>query len=172
MKRFAKTIAAVTINSLIFSGMIYTGSAVAESQNNKERLEFQERQLQCLALNIYFETSAKTLVDAMSVTDVVLNRVESTRYPDTPCEVVHQGYREGSRACQFSWYCDGKHDIPYDNDAWEKSRKYARDMYVLGAYRGITQGASHYHAHWMKAYWAPAMHRIARIGSHIFYFED
>jgi len=172
MKRFGKSIAAVTINSLVFAGFLASGAAIAENKNNAIQKQFEEKQLECLALNIYFETSAKTLADAMSVTDVVLNRVQTTRYPNTPCEVVQQGYKKGSRSCQFSWYCDGKHDTPYDNDAWEKSRKYARDMYINGEYRGITQGATHYHAHWMKAYWAPSMHRIARIGSHIFYFED
>lgn len=178
MKKTLRTTFAVLVNATALGGMIYAGitaptPAAAQNQAvNAVLEEYQEEQLECLALNIYFETHARSLVDAMSVTDVVLNRVETRRYPNTPCDVVHQGYKKGSRACQFSWYCDGKHDTPYDDDNWEKSRKYARDMYIHDQYRGITQGATHYHAHWMKAYWAPAMHRIARIGQHVFYFED
>ena len=48
--------------------------------------------------------------------------------------------------CQFSWYCDGKKDIPTDDTAWEKSRKYASDFYIYSKYIGITEGATHYHA--------------------------
>lgn len=182
MKSIYKTIISVAINTVIFASFVYTASAIQahEEQSIADEIaasvsgdlrEFQEAELECLALNIYFETHAKSLVDAMSVSDVVLNRVISTRYPDTACGVVHDGYVAGSKTCQFSWYCDGKHDEPYDNDSWEQSRKYARDIYMNGNFRGMTDGATHYHAHWMQAYWASSLVRVARIGSHIFYRE-
>lgn len=133
--------------------------------------EFHVNELECLALNVYHETRAMSLADAHAVSDVVLNRVESARYPNTICEVVHQGYKKGSRSCQFSWYCDGKSDTPKDENAWERSRKFARDMYLFQMFRGITEGATHYHATYVKPYWAPSLDRVAQIGAHIFYRE-
>ena len=182
MKTIYKNTIAVAINTVVFAAMIYAGTVAQAHENDKitqaiiesyqaNEAEQQEAELECLALNIYFETHASSLVDAMGVSDVVLNRVVSTRYPNTVCEVVHQGYRVGSKSCQFSWYCDGKHDEPYDEDSWEKSRKYAHDIYMNANFRGMTQGATHYHAHWMTAYWASSLNRIARIGSHVFYIE-
>ena len=71
--------------------------------------------------------------------------------------------------CQFSWYCDGKSDIPRNQEAWDRSQKFASDMYNFGAYIGITEGATHYHATYVKPSWAPGFDRITRIGSHYFY---
>lgn len=182
MKSIYKNTIAVAINTAVLAAMLYAGTVAQAHEDDKitqgildsyqaQQAEMQAEEMQCLALNIYFETHAKSLVDAMSVSDVVLNRVVSTRYANTVCGVVHQGYKKGSKSCQFSWYCDGKHDEPYDNDSWEQSRKYAHDIYMNGNFRGMTQGATHYHAHWMKAYWASSLNRVARIGSHIFYIE-
>ena len=105
----------------------------------------------------------------MAVSDVVQNRVESHRYPDTVCDVIYDGGETKRHKCQFSWYCDGKADTPKNSEAWERSRKFARDFYVHGMYRGITEGSTHYHASYVKPYWAPTLDRVTRIGSHIFY---
>ena len=80
-----KLIASVMINTIVATSVMAIGVDAAEKVE-------QEKQLECLALNVYYETHARSLADAMAVTDVVLNRVETTRYPNTPCEVVHQGY--------------------------------------------------------------------------------
>tara|TARA_B100001063_G_C16708398_1_gene526609 strand:+ start:584 stop:1072 length:489 start_codon:yes stop_codon:yes gene_type:complete len=159
-----KLITAVVINSLVFTSVVYAGQEVIKKN-------IKENEIECLALNIYFETSARSLADSMAVTDVVLNRVESTRYPNNICDVVHQGYRKGNRYCQFSWYCDGKSDTPHNDEVWEKSRKFARDMYIHNQFRGITEGATHYHATYAKPFWSKKLNRIARIGAHIFYWE-
>ena len=84
-----KLISAVLVNTIVATSVYASGVAYAEKQE-------QEKQLECLALNVYFETHARSLADSMAVTDVVLNRVESTRYPNTPCEVIHQGYKKGN----------------------------------------------------------------------------
>ena len=146
-----------------------TAQSMNHLQSDLQTLLSINSEVECLAKNIYFETHASSLADAMSVSDVVLNRVESTRYPNTICEVVQQGYRKGRRDCQFSWYCDGKSDNPRNQEAWTRSLKFANDMYSYGAYRGITEGSTHYHATYVKPYWAPSLDRVGRIGAHIFY---
>lgn len=139
--------------------------------------EEEARQVQCLATNIYYETMASSLIDAMAVTDVVLNRVKHKKYPDTPCEVVHQSYLNDKgepllNKCQFSWYCDGKADEPQNAEAWERSINHAVTMYVTNQWRGITEGSTHYHATYVNPSWAKAFTKIAQMGAHIFYRQE
>ena len=44
----------------------------------------------CLAKNIYFEAGNQPLIGKVAVSHVVLNRVDSSLYPDTICDVVYQ----------------------------------------------------------------------------------
>jgi len=139
--------------------------------------EEEAKQVQCLATNIYYETMASSLIDAMAVTDVVLNRVKHEKYPDTPCEVVHQSYLNDRgepllNKCQFSWYCDGKADEPQNAEAWERSVNHAVTMYVTSQWRGITEGSTHYHATYVNPSWAKAFTKIAQMGAHIFYRQE
>ena len=117
---------------------------------------------------------AVSWADGMAVSDVVMNRVKDSRYPDTICEVVKQAKLDSTgfpkrHKCQFSWFCDGKADVPTNAEAWERSRKLARDIYLHKAYIGITEGATHYHANYVKPKWRLSLDRTTRIGSHIFY---
>ena len=164
-KMIRAAISGILTGSMIL-GSAYVLPAYAEKV---EQEKFIAQELQCLALNIYFETRAVSMADAMAVSDVVQNRVESHRYPDTVCDVIYDGGETKRHKCQFSWYCDGKADTPKNSEAWERSRKFARDFYVHGMYRGITEGSTHYHASYVKPYWAPTLDRVTRIGSHIFY---
>jgi spore germination cell wall hydrolase CwlJ-like protein len=53
--------------------------------------EERQPELYCLAQNIYFEAKSEPLAGQYAVADVVLNRVNDTRYPNTICEVVQEG---------------------------------------------------------------------------------
>ena len=135
--------------------------------------------MECLALNIYHESRGDSLAGQAAVADVVLNRVDSHLFPNTICEVVKQAvYIENWKgnivpkrhACHFSWYCDGVSDEPGDPDAWLASYAIAEEM-VEGKWRGITDGATHYHAAHMRASWANdrGMKYRGTIGQHEFY---
>ena len=132
----------------------------------------------CLALNTYHEAKNQSLVG--QIAEVVMNRVADDRYPNTVCEVVKQGYivlLEGNpekeypirHRCQFSWYCDGKSDVPKNDKAWRK----AQDVAFLVLYNKInldvTEGATHYHATYVRPAWARTKTRTTRIEKHIFY---
>ena len=128
----------------------------------------------CLAQNIYYESRSSNRADRMAVADVVMNRVNHTYYPDTVCGVVQQGKQHASGAmkrnkCQFSWYCDGKSDWPVDMDAWVEAQQIAYNMVVHYDARGLTEGATHYHATYVSPAWARDFALIGRIGEHIFY---
>ena len=45
----------------------------------------------CLALNTYHEAKNQSLVGQIATAQVVMNRVEDDRFPNTICEVVKQG---------------------------------------------------------------------------------
>lgn len=133
----------------------------------------------CLALNIYYEARGSNFADQMAVADVVLNRVQDSRYPGNVCNVVYQGdhkpsWKDGSpvpirNRCQFSWYCDGKPDTPNDTDAWKRAQQSAYMMMTYGDFRGITEGATHYHADYVNPRWANSLQLVGRIGDHIYY---
>ena len=154
--------------------MLIFVSGPATAQNFE--LEKLFPQVQCMALNVYYEARGSNLADKAAVADVVLNRVNDSRYPDTVCEVVKQGRKDSAgnmirNQCQFSWYCDGKADNPKDQDAWIGAQHTAWKILKWGEFRGITEGATHYHATYAKPFWSKKLNRIARIGAHIFYWE-
>ena len=131
-------------------------------------------QVECMALNIYYEARGSNLADKAAVADVVLNRVNDTRYPNTVCEVVKQGLQDANgnmrrNKCQFSWYCDGKADNPQNQDLYVEAQSIAWNMVEEGKYRGITEGATHYHATYVNPRWASTLQLVGRIGAHIFY---
>ena len=134
----------------------------------------------CLALNTYHEAKNQSTVGQIATAQVVMNRVEDKRFPNTVCEVVKQGPTRPSwedpnkeypirHRCQFSWYCDGKSDVPKNEKAWKK----AQDVAFLVLYDKIkldvTEGATHYHATYVKPAWAKTKKRTTQIEKHIFY---
>ena len=137
----------------------------------------------CLAQNIYYESRTDNLAGKAAVADVVLNRVAMKKYPSTVCEVVREGpiskwHKEQSGKevpirdrCQFSWYCDGKPDDNPTGDEWRKAQELAYRMLNQDYLRGISEGATHYHATYVDPKWNKNMHLIGRIGLHILYVE-
>ena len=132
-----------------------------------------ETALTCLALNIYHEARSQSLVEQLAVSQVVMNRVADSRFPSTVCEVVTQGitYKNYDKPvihkCQFSWYCDGKSDEPKNDKAWHKALSVAKIVPTVTL--DITEGATHYHATYVRPDWARTKTKTARIGRHIFY---
>jgi spore germination cell wall hydrolase CwlJ-like protein len=48
----------------------------------------------------------------------------------------------------------------------------ASQLLEWGKYRGITEGATHYHATYVSPRWAKDLQQIGRLGAHIFYRWD
>tara|TARA_R100000426_G_scaffold87112_1_gene70410 strand:+ start:684 stop:1109 length:426 start_codon:yes stop_codon:yes gene_type:complete len=134
-----------------------------------------ETALMCMAANIYHEAKNQSMLGQFAVAQVVMNRVEDSRFPDTVCEVVKQGltYRNGKVVigkCQFSWYCDGKSDEPNrDSKAWSNAIRHASIIMTETINIDVTDGATHYHASYVRPAWAKTKKRTTRIDKHIFY---
>ena len=134
----------------------------------------------CLALNTYHEAKNQSTVGQIATAQVVMNRVEDRRFPNTVCEVVKQGPTRPSwedpnkeypirHRCQFSWYCDGKSDVPKNEKAWRKAQDVAFLVLYDKIQLDVTEGATHYHATYVKPAWAKTNKRTTRIEKHIFY---
>lgn len=123
---------------------------------------YDERQIQCLAQNVYFEAGNQTDKGMTAVANVVMNRVEDGRFPQTPCAVIHQRTRG---VCQFSWVCQGKRNIRNMN-IFIRARAAAKRVY-LEETSDVTHGALFYHARYVNPRWN--LKRVTRIDAHIFY---
>lgn len=185
------------MKTAILAAMILTATtAFASSASTFQNPQIEELyteenrpELYCLAQNIYFEAKSEPLAGQYAVADVVLNRVNDTRYPNTICEVVREGpikeswktkqhadlpddqriYHPIKNRCQFSWYCDGKADTIRDSDAWRTAQIIAYKIVHTDKMRGITEGATHYHADYVSPKWASKIQLVGSISTHIFY---
>jgi hypothetical protein len=125
-----------------------TGPPSAKSPSQPE---FEERERRCLATAIYWEGRDRPIQTQIGVGQVILNRVRAPRFPQTICGVVYEG--EMSPDCQFPFACDGRSDIPQDDDQWALAQKLARQItagevwlpelgYALSLETGLAIGTS------------------------------
>ena len=153
------------------------GAILPQLAPSLPEIPFGLNEIECLALNIYHEARGDNYAGKTAVTDVVLNRVNDARYPNSICGVVYQSKLNQYGApvingCQFSWYCDGQSDVPTQSStAYQEAENIAVQVLRTGHMRGITEGSTHYHAFYVNPYWANSngMSAIGRIGDHMFY---
>lgn len=130
-------------------------------------IEDRGRAQRCLTQAIYYEAALESDDGQAAVAQVVLNRVRDPNYPSSVCGVVFQG-AERTTGCQFSFTCDGAMSQAPVGWAWERARKVAER--ALGGHVALNVGtATHYHADYVRPWWAPTLARITQIGTHIFY---
>ena len=166
------------IKELMAAGLMVVSSPL----NLKEKPTYDhEQHVKCLAMNMYHEARDQGTAGRLAVSAVVLNRVKDSRFPNSVCEVVLQGPTKESwkkngmfypirNKCQFSWYCDGVDDEVKDKKTYQK----ILDLSYLILHNNvkfvdITDGATHYHADYVKPSWAKTKTRTTEIGDHIFY---
>ena len=133
----------------------------------------------CLTENIYFEARGQGQAGWLAVAQVTQNRVDDRRFPNTVCEVVKQGltYASGDpirNKCQFSWYCDGKSDKPKNTKVYNEISELVNYIYDVKGQPNhelldITDGATHYHADYVRPSWAKTKTKTIEIEDHIFY---
>lgn len=125
-----------------------------------------QKQIDCLAQNIYHEAGWEPEKGKIAVALVTLNRVQDERFGKDICSVVKQRTHS---VCQFSWFCEGKKMIT-NNFVYDQAKEIA--LYVYANYEkmhDITQGALYYHADYVNPRWK--LEKTTVIGRHIFYKE-
>lgn len=126
-----------------------------------------DKEWACLTEALYFEARGESLKGQLAVAEVILNRVDNRRYPDSICGVITQGASKLHR-CQFSFKCDGRPEDFHEKRAYRQVGKVARLM-LDGRDRPLTQGATHYHTVHVAPGWSRRLQKTAKIGQHIFY---
>jgi spore germination cell wall hydrolase CwlJ-like protein len=113
----------------------------------------------CLAVAIYFEARGEMAINQIKVAEVIMNRVESKRYPNTICEVVKQ-----SR--QFS-FLNGEPELSINKKgkAWATAQHLAAIAIENG---GKTTDACHYAHTDVRNSWTKKL-KGKKHGNHVFY---
>lgn len=125
------------------------------------------KQWGCLAQALYFEARGESIKGQVAVAEVIMNRVDSSQYPDTVCGVVNQGTGR-KYACQFTYTCDGIAEKINEPGAYARVGKIARAV-LSGLPRKLTHGATHYHTTAVNPRWARVYDHVTTIGVHRFY---
>jgi spore germination cell wall hydrolase CwlJ-like protein len=128
---------------------------------NKE----EQKQIDCLALNIYREAGAEPKDGKVAVALVTMNRVKAPGFPDSVCKVVQQ---KTKNTCQFSWKCI-THLPRIDQELYKYTRELATHVFLNHhMLEDITLGALFYHADYVRPRWKK-LEVTTKIGRHIFY---
>jgi spore germination cell wall hydrolase CwlJ-like protein len=130
--------------------LLYEGPAVGDRQQN------------CLANAVYFESRGEPVEGQLAVADVVLNRAASGHYPTDLCAVVTQ-------KAQFSFVRHGS--IPSANRQSKAWRKAVAIAHIAAAKIAVAVPADvlWYHAAYVAPAWRRDLTVEGRIGLHIFY---
>jgi spore germination cell wall hydrolase CwlJ-like protein len=129
-----------------------------------------EKELDCLAKNIYYEAGTEPFEGKVAVAQVTINRTKSGKFPTDICAVVYErNLIYNNLICQFSWYCDSKAKVrPIHAATYKESEAVAKKVLLEGFKLDIIkEDTLYYHADYINPGWK--RQRVAKIGKHIFY---
>ena len=117
------------------------------------------QEVYCMATAVYHESRGEDIMGQIAVAHVILNRINSNRYPDTACKVIYQPKQ----------FTDIAHANPdYNSYQWENAIE-AAVFALTGIVDDPTAGAMHYYnPHKADPYWAGSKRESALIGNHRF----
>lgn len=121
-----------------------------------------QKELQCLALNVFHEARGESLAGQVGVAQVTLNRVEQQhRGKNTICKVVFDPK-------QFSWTDKaGKLRTP-TGKAWKKALQVAQKVGLGLRIHGL-QGVLYFHQRSHRPRWNQRMQLVLVINNHFFW---
>ena len=139
------------------------------------------KQLKCLAENIFYEARGESITGKAAVARVVMNRVNHG-FASTPCNVIYQvtmvtkineetldEYKV--RLCQFSWVCENRQKINVNDPKYIESMDIAYQVLAYDAYHDVLpRSALFFHNLTVDPFWP--YKQVARIGNHIFYSKQ
>ena len=118
------------------------------------------RELECLAVGIYFESKSEPLAGQLAVGDVIANRAKSGRFPSSYCGVLFQR-GQFSFVRGHTWPTVARSSRQWQN-AVAIAQIVDRDLKDSGA-----ANALFFHAKRVSPGWR--LKRVASIGNHVFY---
>ena len=144
-------------------------ASYVEAESSQITAAVRERQLACLAKNIYYEAGSEPFEGKVAVAQVTLNRVESGKFPGDICRTIYQkNVIYDKVVCQFSWTCDRiTGPKPIHSVNYEQSMDAAKKVLLEGFRLPSLTHALYYHADYVNPKWGKE--KVAKIGRHIFY---
>lgn len=145
-------------------------ATVESIEKTEVTAQIRERQLGCLAKNIYHEAGGEPFEGKVAVAQVTINRAESDgMFPGDICKVVFQKNIVYEKVlCQFSWVCDRHaHFKPKHPEIYDESMEIAKKVLLEGFRLPGLKDALYFHADYVNPGWKKE--RVAKIGRHIFY---
>lgn len=118
-----------------------------------------DSELRCLATAVYFESKGEPLEGQLAVAQVILNRMESRRFADTICGVVHQPR-------QFSYSKTAA--VRTQSKNWRTAVAIA-SIAREERWQEIAPEALFFHANYVAPSWRQSRVKVSQIGAHIFY---
>ena len=139
---------------------IEPAATLAETVAKLRSTEPGSRELECLAVGIYFEAKSESLAGQLAVGHVIANRAESGRFPSSYCGVLFQ-------RSQFS-FIRGRSlpNVPRASRDWQEAVAIARivDQEMHPSPMGK---ALFFHATRVSPRWR--LTRVGTLGNHVFY---
>ena len=118
------------------------------------------RELECLAIGIFFESKGEPLIGQLAVGEVIANRAASGRFASTYCGVLTQ-------RGQFSFVRRGKlPSVPRASRGWKTAVAIAK-IVDQDLKDSAASDALFFHARRVSPRWK--LKRVASIGNHVFY---
>lgn len=160
---------AICAGSLLHWAVTKKLTSIETPKTSDITVAVRERQLTCLARNIYYEAGSEPFEGKVAVAQVTINRTESGLFPKDICNVVMQKNVIYEKViCQFSWYCDRTTMLrPVNGAAYEESMNVAKKVLLEGFRLPGLHNALYYHADYVNPGWRKQ--KITKIGRHIFY---
>jgi spore germination cell wall hydrolase CwlJ-like protein len=141
----------------------------ADLQASPITAEMRDKQLDCLAKNIYHEAKGEPFEGKVAVAQVTINRAASGQFPSDICKVVYQKNIVYDKVlCQFSWYCEQATVAKPKNTAAYKECQIVARQVLLEEFRlPSLNKALYFHATHINPGWKKE--KVATIGNHVFY---
>ena len=141
----------------------------AHTESSQITTAMREKQLACLAKNIYYEAGNQPFEGKVAVAQVTINRTESGQYPSDICKTIYQKNVVYEKVlCQFSWVCDRSVVAGNVNAAnYKESEEVAKKVLLEGFRLPSLKEAMYFHGDYINPGWK--REKIAKIGNHIFY---
>lgn len=165
---------ALAATAVLFAGykaVNYKLDTLKASRMNVSQVtaDMRQKQLDCLARNIYHEAGYEPFEGKVAVAQVTINRAESGQFPSDICKVVYQKNVVYEKVlCQFSWYCDSAAiKKPMNGPVYYEAMEVAKKVLLEGFRIDSVKEALYYHADYVNPKWGKKP--ITKIGHHIFY---
>lgn len=137
----------------------HTFASLRDAVNGHRDADDLTAEERCMAVAVFYESKGEPLKGQLAVAQVILNRVDSQRFPGSVCGVVTQ-------RSQFSFVRGGRLPSARPGQQWETAKAVARTA-MADAWEGPVGQAMFFHATRVSPGWNRA--KVATVGNHVFY---